>query len=82
MTTKAEMEGRAEMVNSTLARRGSTARVFVQARNGGTALDLTTIDGKPGTSVRTLTFGTRGEVYRYLVAMSEALWALDEPYAA
>lgn len=82
MITKAGVEGRAGMVNATLERRGSTARVFVQARNGGTAVDLTTTEHAPGTAVRLLTIGTRGEAYRYLVAMSEALWALDAPFTS
>lgn len=65
-------------LNRALAKRGSTASVCPQRRNGHTGLDLY-VDGR---CLKTLTVGTVSEVVGYMRGMQEALWLLEEPFRA
>ncbi|MBA2740985.1 MAG: hypothetical protein H0U46_03135 [Actinobacteria bacterium] len=76
--TKSDLTRQEDAVNSMLASRGSSARVFVQGRNGYTGLDL--LDAKDGGTVKTLTAGSKSDVELYLLGMKEAFWLLEEPY--
>ena len=76
-TTQAQLEGTATRLNDMLARRGSSARVDVSGRNGNQGLDLADTDSRIH---KTITVGTKGEIWDYMHAMMEALWLLEEPY--
>lgn len=69
MITKSQVVQCAEEVNKMFERGDVPVRVIVGARNGGTAIELSSGDAV----LRTLAFGTRGEIYRYLCGMCEAL---------
>lgn len=81
--TITQVRGAADAVSEMFEARGSTARVVVQRRNGYTALDLAYLSHhEPGALAiaRMLTAGTTGEVWRYLQAMREAMYALEDTY--
>lgn len=77
--SRSQVDGLAMSLNEALEARGSNARVAVQGRNGYTALDLATADGR---TVKNLHAGTKNDVWNYLYAMRESLWLLEEPYRA
>ena len=81
MTTysRIQIEHTTEALNAMFEKRGSTARVFAQGRSGHTGLDLM---NEAGAIQKTLTVGTKSEVWDYMHAMMEALWLLEPPYRA
>jgi hypothetical protein len=78
-TTRSQVEGIADSLNEMLEARGSSARVRVEGRNGYTAVDLGTADGR---TVKNLHAGTKTEAWQYIYAMREGLWLLEEPFRA
>ncbi len=73
----------AELTNTMLERRGSSARVEVSARMGYHALDLYAaddVDRSRDHLTKTLRIGSTGELETYLRAMQEAIWLLAPPF--
>ncbi len=72
--TNQNLAERRHAVNRALVLAGTTGGVFTQGRNGYTGLDY--FDTTTGSVLRTLTCGTKREVYEYMGAMLEMAWAL------
>ena len=79
-TTQSQLEGTAHRLNAMLEERGSTARVDVSGRIGHQGLDVYTTDRGPTAPTKTLTVGTKTEIWDYMHAMISALYLLEEPY--
>ncbi len=71
--TNQNLAERRHAVNRALVLSGATDFIFTQGRNGYTGLDLA---DKDGSCLRTLTVGTKREVYEYMGAMLEMAWML------
>jgi len=73
-TTRAQLDALARHVSSLLP---AATRVVSEGRYGYTALDVERESDGNWSPTRSLTSGTKSEVYRYLRGMLEALWLAD-----